>query len=55
MSQSEETHNSPDREMIEWVWAEARDLVRRLEGTSVQRFAVAVALVLGILSLSLWR
>src|SRR3954447_15816234 len=26
--------------MIESTWAEARDLVRRLEGTSVQRFAV---------------
>jgi acetyl-CoA carboxylase biotin carboxyl carrier protein len=32
---------SPDRDMIESVWAEARDLVRRLEGTTVQRFAVA--------------
>jgi acetyl-CoA carboxylase biotin carboxyl carrier protein len=41
MSQSEETQTSPDRDMIEWVWAEARDLVRRLEGSSVQRFAVA--------------
>jgi len=29
-----------DRNMIESTWAEARDLVRRLEGTSVQRFAV---------------
>ena len=33
--------DSPDREMIESVWAEARDLVRRLEGSTVQRFAVA--------------
>jgi acetyl-CoA carboxylase biotin carboxyl carrier protein len=32
---------SPDREMIESVWAEARDLIRRLEGSTVQRFAVA--------------
>jgi acetyl-CoA carboxylase biotin carboxyl carrier protein len=31
---------SEDRKMIESTWAEARDLVRRLEGTSVQRFAV---------------
>jgi acetyl-CoA carboxylase biotin carboxyl carrier protein len=31
---------SDDRELIESTWAEARDLVRRLEGTSVQRFAV---------------
>jgi acetyl-CoA carboxylase biotin carboxyl carrier protein len=29
-----------DQSMIESTWAEARDLVRRLEGTSVQRFAV---------------
>jgi acetyl-CoA carboxylase biotin carboxyl carrier protein len=29
-----------DKQMIESTWAEARDLVRRLEGTSVQRFAV---------------
>ena len=27
--------------MIESVWAEARDLIRRLEGSTVQRFAVA--------------
>lgn len=38
---SEQLQNSPDREMIESVWAEARDLVTRLEGTTVQRFAVA--------------
>ncbi len=31
----------PDRELIESVWAEARDLIRRLEGSTVQRFAVA--------------
>jgi acetyl-CoA carboxylase biotin carboxyl carrier protein len=31
---------SQDQSMIESTWAEARDLVRRLEGTSVQRFAV---------------
>jgi acetyl-CoA carboxylase biotin carboxyl carrier protein len=31
---------SDDKKMIESTWAEARDLVRRLEGTSVQRFAV---------------
>jgi acetyl-CoA carboxylase biotin carboxyl carrier protein len=37
MSQNDKT----EREMIESVWAEARDLVRRLEGSSVQRFAVA--------------
>jgi acetyl-CoA carboxylase biotin carboxyl carrier protein len=31
---------SDDKKMIESTWAEARDLVRRLEGTTVQRFAV---------------
>lgn len=39
MSESDQT--SPDRAMIESVWAEARDLVRRLEGSTVQRFAVS--------------
>jgi acetyl-CoA carboxylase biotin carboxyl carrier protein len=39
MSDNKDT--SPDRELIESVWAEARDLVKRLEGTTVQRFAVA--------------
>lgn len=41
MSQTEKPQNSPDRELIESVWAEARDLIRRLEGSTVQRFAVA--------------
>jgi acetyl-CoA carboxylase biotin carboxyl carrier protein len=40
MSQTDKSKNSPDREMIESVWAEARDLVRRLEGSTVQRLAV---------------
>ena len=31
---------SDEKNMIESTWAEARDLVRRLEGTTVQRFAV---------------
>jgi acetyl-CoA carboxylase biotin carboxyl carrier protein len=41
MSQTEKQKTAPDREMIESVWAEARDLIRRLEGSTVQRFAVA--------------
>ncbi len=41
MSDNENTTNSPDRELIESVWAEARDLIKRLEGSTVQRFAVA--------------
>jgi acetyl-CoA carboxylase biotin carboxyl carrier protein len=41
MSQTENQQKQPDREMIESVWAEARDLIRRLEGSTVQRFVVA--------------
>ena len=37
---SEET-GTPSQELLEAVWAEARDLVRKLEGSSVQRLAVA--------------
>lgn len=39
MSDNKDT--SPDRELIESVWAEARDLIKRLEGSTVHRFAVA--------------
>ena len=31
----------PDENLLKSVWAEARDLVKRLEGSSVQRLAVA--------------
>ena len=41
MSQTEKSDSSPDREMIESVWAQARDLITRLEGSTVQRLAVA--------------
>jgi acetyl-CoA carboxylase biotin carboxyl carrier protein len=41
MSDNEGQPMNSDRDMIESVWAEARDLVRKLEGTTVQRFAVA--------------
>jgi acetyl-CoA carboxylase biotin carboxyl carrier protein len=41
MSENDNTQASPDRELIESVWAEARDLIKRLEGSTVQRFAVA--------------
>jgi acetyl-CoA carboxylase biotin carboxyl carrier protein len=40
MSHGEQQDNGTDREMIESVWAEARDLIHRLEGSSVQRLAV---------------
>lgn len=35
-----ETSPGPDRELIRSVWEEARDLVKRLEGTTVQKFRV---------------
>jgi acetyl-CoA carboxylase biotin carboxyl carrier protein len=41
MSKTDKQMTGPDREMIESVWAEARDMVGRLEGSSVQRFVVA--------------
>jgi acetyl-CoA carboxylase biotin carboxyl carrier protein len=41
MSDTDNPQTTSDRQMIESVWAEARDLVRRLEGSTVQRFAVA--------------
>jgi acetyl-CoA carboxylase biotin carboxyl carrier protein len=41
MSDNEKQQSPPDREMIESVWAEARALITRLEGSTVQRFAVA--------------
>jgi acetyl-CoA carboxylase biotin carboxyl carrier protein len=41
MSDTKDNQATPDRELIESVWAEARDLIKRLEGSTVQRFAVA--------------
>jgi acetyl-CoA carboxylase biotin carboxyl carrier protein len=41
MSENKDTQTTPDRDLIESVWAEARDLIKRLEGSTVQRFAVA--------------
>jgi acetyl-CoA carboxylase biotin carboxyl carrier protein len=41
MNQNDTHQSKPDREMIESVWAEARDLIRRLEGSTVLRLAVA--------------
>ena len=32
---------TPDEALLQSVWSEARDLVRKLEGSSVQRFSVA--------------
>ena len=36
-----ESQATPDEALLQSVWTEARDLVRKLEGTSVQRFSVA--------------
>jgi hypothetical protein len=41
MIQNDKHQSSPDREMIESVWAEAREFIRRLEGSTVQRLSVA--------------
>jgi acetyl-CoA carboxylase biotin carboxyl carrier protein len=41
MSDNDTTQTTPDKELIQSVWAEARDLIKRLEGSTVQRFAVA--------------
>jgi acetyl-CoA carboxylase biotin carboxyl carrier protein len=35
------SHDTPPPELLESVWAEARDLVKKLEGSSVQRLSVA--------------
>ena len=37
----ENTTQSPDGELIRSLWQEARELIKRLEGSTVQRFAVA--------------
>jgi acetyl-CoA carboxylase biotin carboxyl carrier protein len=34
--------STPDRELLQSVWDEARDLVKRLEGTTVRRLRVEV-------------
>jgi acetyl-CoA carboxylase biotin carboxyl carrier protein len=39
-STSARTKSSPDRELIESVWEQARDLIKKLEGTTVQRLNV---------------
>ena len=35
-----ETSGSPDQDFVRVVWEEARDLIKRLEGSTVQRFSV---------------
>ncbi|MDX6668033.1 MAG: hypothetical protein QOK04_1413, partial [Solirubrobacteraceae bacterium] len=41
MTDPETTQSTPDDKLLQSVWAEARDLVKKLEGSSVQRLAVA--------------
>jgi acetyl-CoA carboxylase biotin carboxyl carrier protein len=38
---NDHAHHNGDHELLESVWAEARDLVRKLEGSSVERLVVA--------------
>jgi acetyl-CoA carboxylase biotin carboxyl carrier protein len=40
MTDPETAGSTPDQEFIRSVWEEARDLIKRLEGSSVQRFSV---------------
>ncbi len=40
MSEEDTGGGAPDRELIESVWHEARDLIKRLEGSTVQRLRV---------------
>ncbi len=42
MSDAENQPN-PDQEFVRSVWEEARDLIKRLEGSTVQRFSVEAA------------
>lgn len=40
MSDADETKAAPDRDLIESVWEQARDLIKKLEGSTVQRLRV---------------
>ena len=40
MSDADETRAAPDRDLIESVWEQARDLIKKLEGSTVQRLRV---------------
>src|SRR5829696_7470924 len=40
MSEPETPATTPDQEFIRSVWEEARDLIKRLEGSTVQRLSV---------------
>jgi acetyl-CoA carboxylase biotin carboxyl carrier protein len=38
-----DTQPNPDEDFVRSVWEEARDLIKRLEGSTVQRFSVEAA------------
>ena len=40
MSEEQTTPPSGEQEFVRAVWDEARDLIKRLEGSTVQRFSV---------------
>ena len=40
MSEPAPSGGSQDQDFVRVVWEEARDLIKRLEGTTVQRFSV---------------
>jgi acetyl-CoA carboxylase biotin carboxyl carrier protein len=40
LSNADENRAAPDRALIESVWEQARDLIKRLEGSTVQRLSV---------------
>ena len=40
MTNEADTRRAPDEELIRSMWQEARDLIRRLEGSSVHRLAI---------------
>src|SRR5205085_694159 len=40
MTEPATSGGSPDQDFVRVVWEEARDLIKRLEGTTVQRFSV---------------
>jgi acetyl-CoA carboxylase biotin carboxyl carrier protein len=43
MSEPAPSGGSQDQDFVRVVWEEARDLIKRLEGTTVQRFSVEAA------------
>jgi acetyl-CoA carboxylase biotin carboxyl carrier protein len=40
LSDADKTKAAPDRDLIESVWEQARDLIKKLEGSTVQRLRV---------------